>query len=285
MRSKARITITLARDLLKEIDQMIDQREIRNRSHAIELLLRQSLTPSVKVAAILAGGVAKSRHLPALRTIGGRTLIETMVGHLVDHGVQDIYILAGENAQLISNVLSVTSARNAHVVYVDEQPPRGTAGAVKLLEKKIGEERLLVVHGDILTDIDLTEFVRFHEREGRLVTVAVKPREAERRYGKVMLQGNRITQFSDRDRNGGVSIVNTGVYLLQTEALGLIESRAPSYFESSLFPHLAAIGELGAFMFQGLWFDISENDNYLLAQDRWGQIQAEASSRLSSTSV
>jgi NDP-sugar pyrophosphorylase family protein len=128
---------------------------------------------------------------------------------------------------------------------------------------------LLVIHGDILTDIDLAGFIRFHKQEGRMATIAVKPREAERRYGKVMLEGNRITQFLDSEQSEGISIVNTGVYLLQPETLRLIREGEPAYFERDLFPRLADIDELSAFIFQGVWFDISQERSYSLAKKRW----------------
>lgn len=271
MRSKARVTITLARDLLDLIDRMVDQKDIRNRSHAIETLLRESLMPSLRTAVLLAGGKPRRGILPPLKRINDRTLIEITIGHLVDAGVRQIYILAGENQGRISDVVGHGAELGAKVTYVDEGTPRGTAGAVKLIGDRIGPETFLVLHGDILTDIDLSAFVRFHKQEDRLATVAVKPREAERRYGKVMLQGNRITEFSDHRLSEGISIVNAGMYLLQPETLGLIEGGRPATFEEDLFPHLASIGELSAFMFQGVWFDISLEDSYRLALDRWAR--------------
>ena len=66
MRSKARLTITLPSDLLAEIDRLIDKQKVRNRSHAIELLLRESLKPTVSTAVLLAGGSSETEQLPAM---------------------------------------------------------------------------------------------------------------------------------------------------------------------------------------------------------------------------
>ncbi len=120
-----------------------------------------------------------------------------------------------------------------------------------------------------MTNINLADFIEFHKHENTLATIAVKPREAERTYGKVLLQGNKITDFSETNQSEGISIVNTGVYLLQPDALKLIELDPPAHFEKDLFPKLAAIHELSAFIFQGIWFDISTSDSYRLAQARW----------------
>ena len=104
-----------------------------------------------------------------------------------------------------------------------------------------------------------------------MATIAVKPRDAERQFGKVLLQGNRITHFLETERSEGISIINTGVYLLQPEVLHLIEPDQPSRFETDVFPKLAAMQELNAFFFQGIWFDISRPESYQSAQARWLQ--------------
>ncbi len=269
MRSKARITITLARDLLGQIDGMIDDTTIRNRSHAIELLLRRSLMPEVRTAAILAGGKARGRTIPPLRMIEGRQLIDIMLDHLGQHGIRKLYLLVGRDEGPLKSAVPEGSSWNIDLEYISEREPMGTAGAVKLIEGRIGSESLLVLHGDVLTDIDLSDFIRFHKREGTLATIAVKPRDAERRYGKVLLQGNRITDFLEIGQSEGISIVNAGVYLLEPEALQLIDSGKHVNFEQDLFPHLAAMDELSAFIFQGIWFDVSREETYQMALERW----------------
>ncbi len=269
MRSKARLTITLARDLLRQVDRMIDNKTIRNRSHAIEMLLRQSLMSKVTTAVILAGGDSGDGPLPALLPIENTQLLFITIGHLVNFGISRIFILAGKNEAALRQVVGEGRFMGATVVYAREDQPLGTAGAVKTIEDKLADEPFLVIHADVLTNINLAEFIEFHKHENTLATIAVKPREAERTYGKVLLQGNKITDFSETNQSEGISIVNTGVYLLQPDALKLIELDQPAHFEKDLFPKLAAIHELSAFIFQGIWFDISTSDSYRLAQARW----------------
>ena len=272
MRKKARLTITLSRDLLQQVDDMVDKRTIRSRSHAIESLLRQSLTPAVSSAVILAGGRLKGEVPPPLIRIEGRPLIRQQIEHLHSHGIRTCFIVAGPQEQAIREVVGDGRRFGVTVVYVTEEEPLGTAGALKLAEEHLqGAPIFLVMHGDVLTDIDVADFITFHEKENVLASMAVKPRRAERTYGKVLLQGNRITDFLGQRQDEGVSIVNAGVYLLQPEVLTLIESGRPASLENEIFPRLAKMGELSAFLFQGIWFDISSPENYRLAQERWRQ--------------
>ncbi len=271
MRSKARLTITLPADLLAEIDRMIDKRTVRNRSHAIELLLRESLKPTVSTAVLLAGGSSDMEQLPALLPIQGQALIVQTVNHLIAHGICSFVILAGQNEPLIRGLLGNGKYMGAEIHYVGEAQPMGTAGALKAAEGYLLDQPFLVFHADILTDINIADFVKFHSSQNKLATIAVKPRQAESDYGKVMLEGSEITDFIPESQDQGISIVNTGVYLFEPEVLSLIGSGTTTRLETDVFPKLAKMGELSAFLFQGIWFDISRSSNYESAQIRWQQ--------------
>lgn len=271
MRSKARLTITLPADLLAEIDRMIDKRTVRNRSHAIELLLRESLKPTVSTAVLLAGGSSDMEQLPALLPIQGQALIVQTVNHLIAHGICSFVILAGQNEPLIRGLLGNGKYMGAEIYYVGEAQPMGTAGALKAAEGYLLDQPFLVFHADILTDINIADFVKFHSSQNKLATIAVKPRQAESDYGKVMLEGSEITDFIPESQDQGISIVNTGVYLFEPEVLSLIGSGTTTRLETDVFPKLAKMGELSAFLFQGIWFDISRSSNYESAQIRWQQ--------------
>lgn len=213
---KTRLTITLPTDLLRQIDTLIDKSTIRNRSHAIEHLIRQTLSPQLDTAFILAGGGKK---------------------------------ITPQNLNQLTSLLHEYHFTNVHVL--QEKKPLGTAGAIRNIKHR--GQPFLVIHGNIDTDIDLDAFKKFHLAENTLATIAVKPRLAEKKYGKVLLQGNKITDFLTNDQSEGISIINTGVYMFKPEILKYIPRHLPSYFETDVFPQLARLGQLTAYLFQGKW--------------------------------
>jgi NDP-sugar pyrophosphorylase family protein len=271
MRNKARLTITLSPDLLEQLDRMIDKETIRNRSHAIEVLLRQGMRPTVTTALILAGGDIKGRRYPALAPINGRPLLSRMIQHLMSFGLSEFLILAGKHETEARDLLGSGEKIGARIRYVREKSPRGTAGALQAASPLLGPDPFLVVHGDVLTDIDISSFVNFHLSENTMATIAVKPRHSERSYGKVILEGNKITDFIERSGTQGISIVNTGVYLFRPAVLNLVDDDKPSRLETDVFPRLARMGELSAFFFQGIWYDTSTPENLRIAESRWQQ--------------
>ena len=268
MRLKSRLTITLSPDLLQQVDRMIDKESIRSRSHAIEVLLRQSLSPSVTTAVLLAGGRHKGVENPALEPIDGQALISRTVHHLQDFGIRSFIILAGRHRRKIEALMGAGERLGATLRYVTEKRPLGTAGALKRAERHLRSGPFLVVHGDVLTNMDIVSFVDFHFNENTLATIAVKPRNTEPNYGKVILQGNKIIDFREKSESQGIGIVNTGVYLFQPEVLDLIDE-GKSQLETDVFPKLARLGELSAFFFQGIWFDISTPKHHRMAEARW----------------
>jgi NDP-sugar pyrophosphorylase family protein len=261
----------LPKPLLRQVDNLVDGQVIRNRSHAIETLIRKSLKPIVNTAVILTGGPAENGEPPALTPINGQRLIFITLNHLAQFGIRDFVFLAGRHQGDIKRAVGDGSDLGLRIQFVGENRMLGTAGALKLAEALLTDNPFLVVHGDILTDINLSDFINFHEQEGRLATIAVKPRNAEREYGQVMLQGNRITDFYANGQEQGVSVINTGIYIMSPKVLSLIEDSRPVKLETEIFPKLANMGELSAFFFQGIWFDISSEEKRRLARERWHQ--------------
>ena len=255
-RQKARLTITLSPRVLDDLDRTIDGQTIRNRSHAIEVLLQRCLKAHVGTAVVLAGGKA-GRNAPALQPIAGRPLIARTLAHLMDHGVHDFLVLAGRHESAVRDLLGDGASLGASIRYLSEREPVGTAGALRLARPHLADGTFMVIHGDVLTDIDLSAFIDFHRTEGAPATMAVKPRQAEPDYGRVMLQGNRITEFIESSGEGGISIINTGVYLFEPSVFDVIGSDGAVMLEHDVFPELARAGELSAFFFQGIWYDTS----------------------------
>ena len=270
-RSKTRLTITLSPDVVDRVDRLIDQGLLSNRSQAIESLLRRSLRPTVATAVILAGGDHTGSESPALAPIDGQALMARTILHLAEFGIRSFVVLAGPNESDIKRLVGHGEGLGASITYLREEFRQGTAGALKLAQDHIGEDPFLVIHGDVLTDIDIADFIAFHLNENTIATIAVKPRQAEQRYGQVLLQGNRITDFLERGREAGISIVNTGVYLFQPAVFGMINEGESSQLEGDVFPQLARMGELSAFLFQGIWYDISSPRNYRKAKIRWSK--------------
>lgn len=268
---KQRLTITLSESILKKVDKYIDGVQIRNRSHAIESLLENSFSPSIDTAVILAGGHQASSDIPALKKIGDRSVLAITLEKLRDIGIDRVIVCAGAVTEPIKAEFGDGSTMGLSLLYTEEPEELGTAGALKIAEKFLTEDPFLVIHADVLSDLDLADLVEFHLQENAAATIAVKPAMGTKELGHVHLSGNRIDAFLDSSEKRGISIINTGMYILDPVVLAQITPNSKLFLEKDIFPSLARQGELSAFVFQGNWFDVTKNERLEEAADVWEQ--------------
>lgn len=265
--SKKRLTITLSASTLNKIDGLVDNKQIRSRSHAIEAILEKNLTPQINKAVILAGSPNQNELRP-LTKLNEQPLIFFTLKLLKKHGINQIFILTNDRSQKIEQTLNdkqyqqLLSDLNLDINFIYEEQALGTAGAIKNAQSKIGSNTFFCLHGDILTNINLTQMAQFHQDHKSLATIALKPRMSQDCYDNVFLQGNKVVDFEPKKQGQTVSIVNTGVYLFEPEIFKYIPEKNPSTLEKDVFPQLAKSDSVHGFTFQGIWFDITSDDNY-----------------------
>lgn len=267
---KTRLTITLPPDLLKNIDSLVDKKTIRNRSHAIENLIRQSIGSTISTAVILAGGSHHGNKNTLLKMIGDENLFVHQVNHLKKYGIKTIIVCLNKNEKELQKLFGDGSNFGVSVQYSFEDYDLGTAGALKNAATLFtNQSAVVVLHGDILTSIAIDELIDFHQSEEAAVTLAVKPRIGKKELGQVYVQGSRVTTFAKTGVDSEISIINTGVYILSQEVISSLPDNACLYLETDVFPKLVEEGKLRAFIFQGIWYDISTEDQYQKAQKTW----------------
>ncbi|MBP9819669.1 hypothetical protein KBC79_02940 [Candidatus Woesebacteria bacterium] len=254
MAKKSRLTITLDQEILALVDGQIDGQKIRNRSHAIELLVSKGLKPAIDTAVLLAGG--DNGASAATSQTSGRPLLLELIEHLKRFGVRKIIICAASHQEKLEAVVAGGRQLGLDILYVEEESLQGTAGAIRLARPYIGEQPFIVMHADVRTDIDLDDLIQFHQLQKTVATIAVKPRAATRKHGQAFVQGSKIVKFLEHGTDQGISIVNTGLYVLSPRIFDKIATDGPVQLEANIFPILAEAGELSAFVFQGLWQEV-----------------------------
>ncbi|PIU24251.1 hypothetical protein COT12_01985 [Candidatus Berkelbacteria bacterium CG08_land_8_20_14_0_20_39_8] len=160
---RKRITISIQEDLLKKLDQSIDGVKMRNRSHAIEFFLSESLNVAkIETAIIMAGGKGALRLIPA---------IENSIELLKNYGVTNIIIAIGYLGEKVKQNIGNGKKNNLNISYIEGG--EGTAGALSLLKDKI-KNTFIVVNLDEIMNINFEELVNFHLSHKPLSTIATE---------------------------------------------------------------------------------------------------------------
>jgi mannose-1-phosphate guanylyltransferase len=164
--------------------------------------------------------------------------------------------------------------------YVIEEEPLGTAGPVRLaFDEGVLEERLLVLNGDVLTDLDLTAELAQHERTGASVTLALYPVDDTASYGVVLTDDEgRVLQFIEKaEGEPPTNRINAGAYVVEREVVETIPAGRAVSFEREVFPALVGKGLYG-YEAAGYWIDIGTPERYLEAT--WDLLAGRVASKL-----
>jgi mannose-1-phosphate guanylyltransferase len=151
--------------------------------------------------------------------------------------------------------------------HVTEDEPLGTAGPVRLAyDEGLLEERLLVLNGDVLTDMDLTAELAQHERTGARATLALYPVEDTSSYGVVpTAPDGRVEDFIEKGSGEApTNRINAGAYVIERDLVESIPAGRAVSFEREVFPELVGNGLYG-YDAAGYWIDIGTPERYLEA--------------------
>lgn len=274
---RKRLTITLRKDLLPQVDEIIDGVKIRNRSHAIEYLLIQSLRPRLKKAFILAGGEGiKMRpftyEMPkCMLPVHNRPILEYIIELLRNNDIREIFILVGRLGEKIKNHFGDGSKFGVKINYLEEKKPEGTARPLLKIKKIMKNQPFLVMYGDVLAEIDLKEFFDFHQQQGGFATVALSSVAEPSAYGVVKLRGNKILGFEEKPKKSQElsHLVSAGVYILEPEVMDYVLDKPYSMLEEDILPQLSQEGQLYGWSFEGQWFDVGTPEIYERVLKEW----------------
>lgn len=255
---RVRLTITLKESLIDEVDKLIDGEKIRNRSHAIEYVLLQSLKPSINKAVILAGGKGESPK--SMFLIKGKPLLEYLIDDLRRAEIRDIIICIGYRGEKIKEYFGDGAKFGVTISYSEEKNPLGTGGAIQKIHSLMKNESFIVLHGDIIVDLKLKDVIQFHRDQETIATVALTSTPNPSPYGQFELHGQSIVGFYEKTKKGETksNLVNTGVYVLNNEIFRYFPRGGKAFMFESILQKLIQEKQLSGFVFEGKWFDVEQ---------------------------
>lgn len=225
---------------------------------------------------ILAGGFGtrlseetETRPKPMVE-IGGRPIVWHILKHYAAYGHREFVLGLGYKSEVIKRFfveysglmgsMSVEIARGTvtrhdevdddwTVHLIDTGLATNTGGRVRRLEGWLREGTFFLTYGDGLSDVDLSELLRFHQRTGKLATVtAVRP---PARFGGLAFDGNLVTEFTEKPQVGE-GWINGGFFAFEPGVLDYLEDDDTS-LESDALRRLASDGQLAAYRHEGFW--------------------------------
>jgi mannose-1-phosphate guanylyltransferase len=192
--------------------------------------------------------------------------LEYLMRYLKEHGIKDIILAMSYLPDRIQGYFGDGAKFGLHLTYLVEEPPLGTAGAVKNAEAFL-DEPFFVFNGDVLTDIDLTAMMSRHQGAKPKVSIALTPVDNPTIYGVVETDARgMVRRFVEKPSWEEVTtnMINAGIYILEPEVLSHIPPSTPFTFEHHVFPRLLKMGEpILSYPSDTYWIDIGTPEKYL----------------------
>lgn len=243
-------------------------------------------------AVILAGGLGTRlaeetsiRPKPMVE-IGGRPILWHILGIYAAHGISEFVIACGYKGEIIKRYFSefhfysadievslkdgsraITGAQSPdwRVHCVDTGLDTMTGGRLRKLAPLLAGETFCVTYGDGLSNVSVSELLRFHRAHGKLATVtAVHP---PARFGLLELSGDQVTRFSEKPQTHG-DWINGGFFVFEPGLLQYIKNDADS-LERDVLEQVAADGQLMAYRHDGFFQPMDTLRERQLLEELW----------------
>ena len=199
-----------------------------------------------------------------LMPIGSRPVLELLLKWLRRNGIKDVFITTGYLGHLIRSVCGDGNQWNMRISYTQEMEPLGTIGPLSLLREQL-DEPFLVLNGDVLTDLNLNQFVSCHRRQRAALTIATANRPTKMDFGVIDETEGHVTGFREKPELS--HLVSMGIYCMDPSIVERIPSGVPFGFDDLMYQMLEDDTPVNVFKHNGMWLDIGRVDDFVKAQD------------------
>jgi mannose-1-phosphate guanylyltransferase len=208
-----------------------------------------------------------------------KPVMEFLLELLREHGFTEVMVNVSHLAEEIENYFRDGQRFGVEIAYSFEGriedgeligDALGSAGGLKKIQnfQRFFDDTFVVLCGDALIDLDLSEAVRRHREKGALASLITKrvPREQVSSYGVVVTDDDgRVRSFQEKPdvADAASDMINTGIYIFEPKVLDYVPSGVPFDIGSDLFPKLVESGApFYALPMEFEWVDIGKVPDY-----------------------
>lgn len=247
---------------------------------------------------ILAGGfgtrISEESHVKPkpMIEVGGKPILWHIMKIYSHFGYHDFIVCLGYKGYIIKEFFSNYFLHSSDVTFdlkqntmeiheryaepwkvtlVDTGTETMTGGRIKRVAPYIGNETFMLTYGDGVSNVNITELVRYHQSKGKAATVTAT--QPSGRFGSLSIKAGEIVDSFQEKPAGDGSWINGGFFVLEPRVLATISGDA-TIFEKEPLESLAQSGQLVAYKHSGFWqpMDTLRDKNHL--EELWSSGKA-----------
>ncbi|MCP1628623.1 dTDP-glucose pyrophosphorylase/predicted transcriptional regulator [Citrobacter amalonaticus] len=197
--------------------------------------------------------------------VGDKPILETVVRSFVKAGFTNLFISTHFLPEVIQQYFGNGSAFNAKITYVHEDVPLGTGGALGLLPDSLSDKLpLIMINGDVLTNIDFQRLLAFHNNNNADATICVREYDYQIPYGVITGNGNKIVSMVEKPVHH--FFVNAGIYVVSPDIFKSVPKNHRIDMPTLLEQFMDKEKEVLMFPVHEYWLDIGRMDDFNRAQ-------------------
>ncbi|MBR9911616.1 MAG: CBS domain-containing protein [Gammaproteobacteria bacterium] len=150
--------------------------------------------------------------------VGKQPILQTILESFIDSGFHQFYISTHYLSDVIREHFGDGSRWDVSIRYIHEAEPLGTAGALGLLPGDLPDLPMIIMNGDILTKIDFSRLLAYHQESNADATLCVRQHEYQVPYGVVQSNDFKISNIEEKPVSR--FYINAGIYVLNAELVG-----------------------------------------------------------------
>ncbi|TAN46815.1 MAG: CBS domain-containing protein [Rhodospirillales bacterium] len=256
--------------LIDEMGRVVGLTILKSLAHAGE--------PRPNWVVLMAGGLGnRLRPLtedtpkPLLK-VGRKPLLETILETFRSHQFRNFYISVNYKSEMIKTHFGDGEKWKCRVRYLEENDRLGTAGALGLIPDTT-DHPLMIMNGDVLTNVDFSSLLDFHMEQKSKATMCVREFDFQVPYGVVNIEDHHIKSIAEKPVHS--FFVNAGIYVIEPELLDLVPKDRPfdmpELFGLALEKGMTSV----AFPIREYWTDIGRIDDFHRANGDYDSIFEE----------
>ena len=198
--------------------------------------------------------------------VGSQPMLEHILAQVVRHGFRRIFVSINHLGEQIERHFGDGQTFGCSIEYLREDRPLGTGGSLSLLPGP-PEHPVLVTNGDLLTSVDLSELMDYHESGGAAATLCVRQLTYQVPYGIVKCDGDEVTAVDEKPAH--TELVNAGIYVFEPSLLAYVPSDGSDYPLPALIAEAHSRGlKVRRFAIKEEWMDVGHLDEYERVRER-----------------
>lgn len=215
---------------------------------------------------LMAGGFGK-RMMPLtkdtpkpLLKINDIPILEIIINKFIKYGFKNFFVSTHYKSNLIKKYFGNGKKWNINIKYLEEKKPLGTAGSLQLIPKSDIKLPVLVMNGDVLTNINFKKLLKSHIKKNVAATICVREESVKSEFGVVRIKNSYLDKIDEKPVNK--FLINAGIYVININKISKITKNTYIDMTTLLNNMVAKKNKINIYYLYEEWQDIGHINEY-----------------------